>query len=74
MSVSVAFLGLGTMGSRQAAVLARAGFDLTVYNRTFERARAWSEYDGGRVATSPQEAAQGAEAVITMVVDGFQVQ
>ena len=74
MSVSVAFLGLGTMGSRQAAVLARAGFDVTVHNRTLERARAWSEEHGGRVATSPREAAQGADVVITMVVDGPQVQ
>jgi 3-hydroxyisobutyrate dehydrogenase-like beta-hydroxyacid dehydrogenase len=74
MSVSVAFLGLGTMGSRQAAVLARAGFDLTVYNRTFERARAWSEGHGGRAATSPADAARGAAVVITMVVDGPQVE
>ncbi len=73
MSVSVAFLGLGTMGSRQAAVLARAGFDLTVYNRTPERARAWSEEHGGRVAGSPGEAARGADVVVTMVVDGSQV-
>ena len=74
MSLSVAFLGLGTMGSRQAAVLARAGFDLTVYNRTFERARAWSEKHGGRVATSPDEAARAADVVISMVVDGGQVE
>ena len=74
MSVDVAFLGLGTMGSRQAAVLARSGFDLTVYNRTLERARAWCEEHGGRFATSPAEAAQGAEVVITMVVDGPQVE
>ena len=74
MSLSVAFLGLGTMGSLQAAVLAGAGFDLTVYNRTFERARAWSEEHGGRAAASPDEAAKGAEVVITMVVDGPQVE
>ena len=73
MSVRVAFLGLGTMGSRQAAVLAQAGFDVTVFNRTLERARAWSQEHGGRVAGSPREAAEGAEAVITMVVDGPQV-
>jgi 3-hydroxyisobutyrate dehydrogenase len=34
----VAFLGLGIMGSRMAANLARAGFDLTVWNRTAARA------------------------------------
>ncbi len=74
MSVRVAFLGLGTMGSRQAAVLSRAGFDVTVHNRTPERAAAWSEEHGGRVAASPREAAQRASVVITMVVDGTQVQ
>ena len=73
MSVSVAFLGLGTMGSRQAAVLSRAGFDVTVHNRTLERATAWSEEHGGRVAASPQDAARGVDVVITMVVDGAQV-
>jgi 3-hydroxyisobutyrate dehydrogenase-like beta-hydroxyacid dehydrogenase len=60
MSTSVAFLGLGTMGSRQAAVLARAGYDLTVYNRTLERARAWTQEHGSRMATSPDAAAKGA--------------
>jgi 3-hydroxyisobutyrate dehydrogenase-like beta-hydroxyacid dehydrogenase len=74
MSTRVAFLGLGTMGSRQAAVLAGAGTELTVYNRTFERARAWGEEHGVRVATSPADAARGAEVVITMVVDGPQVE
>lgn len=74
MSTRVAFLGLGTMGSRQAAVLARAGTNLTVYNRTPERARAWSDEHGGRVAGSPEDAARGADVVITMVVDGPQVE
>lgn len=74
MSTHVAFLGLGTMGSRQAAVLARAGIDLTVYNRTAERARAWSDEHGGRAADSPADAARGADVVITMVVDGPQVE
>ena len=73
MNADVAFLGLGTMGSRQAAVLARAGFDVTVYNRTLERARAFCEQHGGRFAKSPAEAAEGAGVVITMVVDGPQV-
>ena len=73
MSSHVAFLGLGTMGSRQAAVLARTGFELTVFNRTSERAEEWTREHGGRPAASPQEAARGADAVITMVVDGPQV-
>ena len=40
-SESVGFVGLGIMGSRQAANLAKAGYELTVFNRTRERADAW---------------------------------
>ena len=74
MATAVGFIGLGIMGSRQAANLARAGFELTVHNRTRERAQAWAAEHGGRVAATPREAAEGADVVITMVVDGFQVE
>jgi 3-hydroxyisobutyrate dehydrogenase-like beta-hydroxyacid dehydrogenase len=71
----VTFLGLGIMGYRMAANLARAGFELTVWNRTTATAeRFCSEHDGVRSAASPAEAAREAEIVITMVVDGPQVE
>jgi 3-hydroxyisobutyrate dehydrogenase-like beta-hydroxyacid dehydrogenase len=70
---TVGFIGLGIMGSRMAASLRRAGFELTVYNRTRERAEEWVAEHGGRVAATPREAAEGADAIITMVVDGAQV-
>ena len=70
----VGFIGLGIMGARMAANLRRAGHELTVFNRTRERAVAWSEEHGGTVAATPREAADGADAVITMVVDGPQVE
>jgi 3-hydroxyisobutyrate dehydrogenase len=70
----VGFVGLGIMGSRMAACLARAGHEVAVYNRTAEKAWAWVEEHGGRVAATPREAAEGAAAVITMVVDGPQVE
>jgi 3-hydroxyisobutyrate dehydrogenase-like beta-hydroxyacid dehydrogenase len=60
------------MGSRQAANLARAGFELTVFNRTRERAEEWAGEHGGRVAATPREVR--GEIVITMVVDGSQVE
>jgi 3-hydroxyisobutyrate dehydrogenase-like beta-hydroxyacid dehydrogenase len=66
----VGFVGLGIMGSRMAANLARAGYDVAVYNRTAAKAEAWVAERGGRLAASPREAAEGAAAVITMVVDG----
>jgi len=62
------------MGSRMAANLARAGHEVTVYNRTVEKAEAWASEHGGRVAATPREAAEGASTVITMVVDGPQVE
>jgi 3-hydroxyisobutyrate dehydrogenase-like beta-hydroxyacid dehydrogenase len=71
---SVGFIGLGIMGSRQAANLARAGFELTVYNRTREKADAWAAEHGGRVAATPRELAERSDVVITMVVDGGQVE
>src|SRR5215207_8215297 len=71
---AVGFVGLGIMGSRQAANLARAGYELTVYNRTAERAEAWVAEHGGTVAGSPREVAERSGVVITMVVDGAQVE
>jgi 3-hydroxyisobutyrate dehydrogenase-like beta-hydroxyacid dehydrogenase len=71
---AVGFIGLGIMGSRQAANLRRAGFELTVYNRTRERADAWAAEHGGHVAASPREVAERSDVVITMVVDGGQVE
>jgi len=72
-SDSVGFIGLGIMGSRQAANLVRAGHDLKVFNRTRERAERWASEHAAEVADSPRAAAEGADAVITMVVDGPQV-
>jgi 3-hydroxyisobutyrate dehydrogenase len=62
------------MGSRMAAHLVRAGHDLTVWNRTREKAEEWTEVNGGTVADSAAAAAGDREVVITMVVDGAQVE
>jgi 3-hydroxyisobutyrate dehydrogenase-like beta-hydroxyacid dehydrogenase len=70
----VAFLGLGIMGSRMAANLVRAGFEVTVWNRTTEKAEAFSTQHQAALARTPAEAAARAEAVVTMVVDGAQVE
>jgi 3-hydroxyisobutyrate dehydrogenase-like beta-hydroxyacid dehydrogenase len=71
----VAFLGLGIMGSRMAANLARAGFDLTVWNRTTSTAEQFArEHEGVVVAGTPAEAASDSSFVVTMVVDGAQVE
>jgi 3-hydroxyisobutyrate dehydrogenase-like beta-hydroxyacid dehydrogenase len=71
---AVGFIGLGIMGSLQAANLAKAGYELTVYNRTRETADAWAAEHGGTVVDSPREVAERSDVVITMVVDGPQVE
>jgi len=65
----VAFLGIGRMGQPMAANLARAGFDVRVWNRTPGRAQALAD-DGAVVAASAAEAVKGATVVITMLADG----
>lgn len=66
-SRKVAFLGLGVMGLPMAGHLAKAGHQVTVYNRNAQKAQAWVSEFGGRAATTPREAAQGAEIVFSCV-------
>src|SRR5919199_4549608 len=73
----IAFLGLGIMGRPMAANLVRAGFQVTVWNRTRARAEEFAEEHADanvRVASRPVAAVGAAQAVITMVPDGPQVE
>jgi 3-hydroxyisobutyrate dehydrogenase-like beta-hydroxyacid dehydrogenase len=72
--MQIGWIGLGIMGSRQAANLRRAGHELTVFNRTQSTAQAWADEHGATVAPSPAAVAEHAEVVFSMVVDGPQVQ
>jgi len=63
----VAFLGLGVMGYPMAGHLARAGHQVTVYNRTPAKSQAWAAEHAGRAAATPREAAAGAEFVFACV-------
>ncbi len=67
-NTSVALIGLGTMGSGMAANLLKAGFPLTVYNRTAAKADRLAEA-GARVAATPAQAAQGAQIIVSMLAD-----
>jgi 3-hydroxyisobutyrate dehydrogenase-like beta-hydroxyacid dehydrogenase len=69
-SVQVGFVGLGRMGSRIAANLAKAGHRVTVWNRTPSVAEAWVGEHGGAAAASLPDLAAGNEFVITMLADG----
>ena len=51
----IAFIGLGTMGGPMAGHLAKAGHELTVYNRSIGKAKSWAEAYGGQVAISACE-------------------
>ncbi len=64
---TVAFLGLGVMGSPMARHLSTHGHDVTVYNRTASKAAAWVSANGGRSASTPADAARGSEIVFACV-------
>ncbi len=70
----VGFLGLGIMGSRMAANLARAGFPLTVWTHTPGKAESWAHEHGAALGDSPAAVARDSDIVISMVVDGPQVE
>jgi 3-hydroxyisobutyrate dehydrogenase-like beta-hydroxyacid dehydrogenase len=64
--MNVAFLGLGKMGRAIARRLLDAGYELTVWNRTAERAR---ELQGAKIAASPAAAARASDVVLTSLFD-----
>ncbi|MFI1740741.1 NAD(P)-dependent oxidoreductase [Streptomyces sioyaensis] len=68
-TLSVAVLGTGIMGAAMARNLARAGLDVRAWNRTRARAEPLAA-DGIRVTGTPAEAVDGADVVLTMLLDG----
>lgn len=64
----VAFIGLGVMGYPMAGHLkTKGGHEVSVFNRSAEKADRWAAAFGGRPAATPREAAEGAEFVFTCV-------
>ncbi len=63
----IAFLGLGVMGAPMAGHLAAAGHEVTVYNRTAQKALDWTQSHKGEMARSPAEAAAGKDFVMACV-------
>ena len=61
------FVGLGVMGYPMAGYLAKAGHDVTVYNRTTEKAEKWCMQHGGALASTPAKASSDAEIVFACV-------
>ena len=63
----IGFAGLGVMGAPMAAHLQRAGHEVTGFNRSPDKARAWAAASGGRAAGTVAEAATGVELFILCV-------
>ena len=61
------FLGLGVMGYPMAAHLQKAGYEVTVYNRTTAKASNWATEFGGTSAPTPAEAVKNADVVFACV-------
>lgn len=68
MAQNVGFIGLGIMGTPMALNLIKAGFKVTAYNRTREKA-APIEKAGARIAATPAAAAKDADFVVSIVSD-----
>lgn len=63
----IAFLGMGVMGAPMARHLAASGHAVTIFNRSPDKAEAWTAAHGGASAPTPAAAAEGADAVFTCV-------
>jgi 3-hydroxyisobutyrate dehydrogenase len=70
----IGFIGIGNMGAPMAAHLVRKGFDVTVYDIRPEAVAIFVERHGGKGADSLEQAARGADAVITMLPNAKVVQ
>jgi 3-hydroxyisobutyrate dehydrogenase len=64
----IGFLGAGTMGSAMIPNLLKGGHDVRVYNRTLEKARPLERL-GAKLVATPGEAVEGADAIISIVLD-----
>lgn len=67
MGFNIAFLGLGVMGYPMAGHLAKAGHQVTVYNRTQKKSTLWTDTFSGSSATTPAAAAQDADFIFCCV-------
>ena len=73
MTQRVGFIGLGIMGAPMARNLLKAGFALTVWNRTRSKAEAVAK-DGARAATTPRDLAKEVDVVVVMVTNSPDVE
>jgi 3-hydroxyisobutyrate dehydrogenase-like beta-hydroxyacid dehydrogenase len=63
----IAFVGLGVMGYPMAGHCKKSGFEVTVYNRTTEKAQTWVDEFSGQMALTPKLAAEQANVILLCV-------
>lgn len=73
MADKIGFIGLGIMGRPMAKNLMDAGYELTVHNRSPEKAEELAK-GGATTAGSPKEVAENSDIVITMLPDSPDVE
>ena len=66
--MKIAFLGIGLMGTPMVRNMAAKGYDMQIWNRSIEKAQSLSEI--AKVFSSPVDAVENAEFIITMLADG----
>ena len=66
MTQKIGFMGLGIMGSAMAGNLLKAGFPVTVYNRSRQKSELLVE-QGAKAAAHPRELAENSDVIIAMV-------
>ena len=67
MTYKITFIGLGVMGFPMAGFISKAGYDVTVYNRTSAKANKWAETFKGNTAPTPADAAKDADFIFACV-------
>lgn len=73
-SIRTSYLGLGVMGYPMAGHLAKNGYQVCAYNRSSEKASAWSEEHSGTTAPTPAAAAKNADVVFACVGNDFDIE
>src|SRR5215469_8009295 len=68
MKLSVGFIGLGLMGKPMARNVLKAGFPLTVWNRTLSKADELVSA-GAKLAATPRKVAENSDVLVTIVSD-----
>ena len=67
MEQKIAFVGLGVMGYPMAGHCKKAGYQVTVFNRTTQKAQAWIHEFSGSMASTPKQAAEQANVILLCV-------